>query len=144
MSVEENKATLRRFAEEVFTHGNLATIDEFIAPDVIDHAAPPGFPPGAEGVKQLVAMYRAAFPDLQMTIETQVGEGDLVSDRFTLRGTHQGPLFGVAPTGKKIAFSGIDHVRFAGDRMVEHWAELDLVGLLQQLGIAPFAGPLTG
>src|SRR4051812_44110281 len=100
MAAEENKALARRFLEEVFNEGNLAAIDELIDPDWVQHdPAMPEELRGIEGARQLVEVYRAAFPDLHITVEDQVAEGDKVATRWTARGSHQGELMGIPPSG---------------------------------------------
>src|SRR5690348_15208885 len=112
MSTEDNKTLIRRFFEEVYTKKNLAAIGEFIAPSHIDHSASAaGSPPGPEGSKQLIGMMLTAFPDLYVTVEDMVAEGDKVVVRLTMHGTQQGSLGGIPPTGKRVAVSTIDIVR---------------------------------
>ena len=136
MSAESNKATAHRWYEEVFNGGKLALIDELFAPNFVDHD--PSNPlPGLEGVRQLVSMYRGAFPDLHMTLEDEISEGDKLVTRFVARGTQHGPLMGMPPTGKQAIVSGIDILRFEHGRIVEHWGNQDLLGMLQQLGAIP-------
>lgn len=137
MSTEKNKAIYRRFVNEVLNAGNLAAIEELCAPDYINHDAPPGLPAGLAGVKQLIAGFRAAFPDLCYTIEDEIAEADKVVARGTWRGTHQGDLFGIPPTGKQVTVTRIDCTRITEGKMTEHWASQDLLGLMQQLGVAP-------
>jgi predicted ester cyclase len=97
---------VRRFNEEFISQGNLAAFHDLLATDVIDHTALPGFPPGAEGVKQLFfGVYRAAFPDLDAEIYDQIAEGDKVVTRKAFHGTHLGPLMGIPPTGKQVTFT---------------------------------------
>ena len=139
MTTEDNKALMRRIYE-VFNTGNLALADEVIAADAVDHQAMPGMAPGREGFKQLVTMFRAAFPDLECIIEDMLAEGDKVVTRLTMRGTHQGELMGIAPTGRPITVTGIDIVRFAQGQVVEHWGNQDDLGMLQQLGVVPAPG----
>ncbi len=88
MSAEENKALVRRFVEEGFGQGNLTVIDEVLVPDYIEHDAPPGFDKGIAGVRQALPMFRAAFPDIAISYEQQIAEGDWVAGRYTFRGTH--------------------------------------------------------
>ncbi len=140
MTPEETKATYRRMIDEVFNRGNLDVADEVTAPDIIDHSGMPGRPPGPEGVKWAAQMFRAAFPDLQVTVEDQVAEGDLLVNRFTVRGTHQGEFAGVPATGKTATVSGIDCLRIRDGKAAEHWMQMDMVGLLQQLGVMPAPG----
>ena len=145
MSTEEHKAIARRFVEEVINRQNVAVIDEIIAPDFIEHdELPPGTLPGPEGQKQYIGMFLAAFPDLHVTIEDLVAEGDKVVLYQTFRGTHRGEFMGTAPTGIQVTFPGVDIVRLAGSRFVEHWSVIDALGLLQQLGAVPALAPLAG
>jgi steroid delta-isomerase-like uncharacterized protein len=139
MSVEENKALMRRIFE-VFNTGNMAVADEVIAADVVDHQAPPGIAPGRAGFKQLITVFRNAFPDIQMTIVDLIADGDKVVARSTMRGTHRGEFMGIPPTGKQFTATSIDIVRFAGGKGVEHWGNSDDLGMLQQLGVIPTPG----
>ena len=135
---QANKATARRFLEDAFNKGDLDVIDEICLPTVVDHdPAMPADTSGIEALKQLVAGYRAAFPDLRMTVEEQVGEGDLVATRWTARGTHEGELMGVAPSGKQATVTGITLDRFEDGRIAESWTNWDTLGLLKQLGAVP-------
>ena len=106
-----------------------------LAPGFVDHEElPPGIPPGREGVKQLTNMFRSAFPDFKATIDDMIGEGDKVVARQTWSGTHKGEFMGVPPTGKKVSFGVIDIVRIAGGKVVEHWGQMDGMGMMKQLG----------
>ncbi len=134
---EDNKALNRRFVEEVINQGNTDAIDELIDPGVVDHAAPPGFPTGREGAKQFAAMMRSAFPDLHLTIEDMIAEGDKVVMRSTWSGTHEGEFMGIPATGRQVTVSAIDITRVADGRLVEHWEQFDALGLMQQLGVVP-------
>jgi steroid delta-isomerase-like uncharacterized protein len=139
MSVEENKAVVRREFEEIFNHtGNLDAAEEIYAPNYVGHEPAFGDIQGVESAKQFAARYREAFPDLQSTIEDQVAEGDKVVTRFTSRGTHQGESedFG-PPTGNRIEVTGITFEQFAEGKIVEDWTNFDALGLLQQLGLVP-------
>ena len=139
MSAEENKRIVRHLFEEAMNRGNLGVVDEVVAPDYVDHdpANPSDLPPGPEGLKQLMSGYRSAFPDVEMTIEDQIAEGDKVVTRWTARGTHQGDLMGIAPTGKQATITGIFVDRLANGKLVESWANWDTFGMLQQLGAVP-------
>ena len=137
MSVEENKAIELRFLEEVVNKGNLAVIDELVATDFVDHTAPPGLAPDREGYKQFFAMSRSAFPDMHSTLEDMFAEGDKVVQRFTVRGTHKGEWMGIPPTNKRMEIGGIAIHRLAGGKIVEDWANMDMLGAMQQLGVVP-------
>jgi predicted ester cyclase len=134
MSEEENnKAIVRRTWEDLFNKGKLATADELIAANFTNHAAP-GAAPGPGSFKQLVTMYRAAFPDVQFTIEDLLGDGDKVVVRNTFHGTHTGPFMGIAPTGRHISQEQMHIVRVNDGLIVEHWAVRDDLSLMRQLG----------
>ena len=101
MSSEVNKTQYRRTFEEVFNQGNLALVDELVAPDFLNHEVPPGMNNrGPDSTRQVVRMLQTAFPDLHVTIEELVAEGDTVAGRVTMSGTHLGPFQGIAPTGR--------------------------------------------
>jgi steroid delta-isomerase-like uncharacterized protein len=135
MSTEENKTRQRRVFEEVFNKGNLAIIPEFIAPDYV-YRSPLGMEAkGPEGFKQMVTRVRTAFPDLHITIEDMVAEGDMVAIRYTMRGTFKGEYMGIAPTGKKMELPNAGFARFRGGKQVDVWPYLDSLTYYQQLGI---------
>jgi len=144
MTTEENKASGRRFVEEVFNRGNLAVVDELTDPNFVDHSLPPGVPPGNEGFKAFVTMFRAAFPDLHYTIDDEIAEGDLVVQRSTGHGTMKGDFQGMPASGKEATWSEIHIVRFADGKVVEHWGVVDQLGMLAQLGFAQAPGQPAG
>jgi predicted ester cyclase len=134
----ENKAQLRRIYEEMFNQGNLVIADELIAPDFLNHEAPPGSNRGPESMRRLITMLHTAFPDLYYTIEELVAEGDMVACRLTMSGTHQGPLMGIAPTGHSVRQQAQMHfVRFRNGKVIEHWAVRDDLGMMRQLDVIP-------
>ena len=125
----------RRFYEDVMNRGDLAAIDEMLTADFVDHEeGPPGTPEGIEGVKFFVTTFREAFPDLQVTIEDTIESGDRLAIRATMRGTHDGELMGVPPSGRRVELGMIDIVRVEGDRVAEHWGATDNLSLMQQSG----------
>jgi steroid delta-isomerase-like uncharacterized protein len=137
MSTEQNKANNRRVFDEAFNQGKVAVVDELCASNYVLHD-PTGPIPGAEGFKQFVAMYRAAFPDLHISLEDEVAEGDMVAVRWVARGTHGGELMGIPATGKPITVTGITIVRSDDSgKFEEAWVNLDTLGMLQQLGVIP-------
>ena len=140
MSTEQNKILARRWLEEVINRMNLAAVDELFATNLVDRAVPPGLAPDIESLKQLVSAYFNAFPDLQVTIEDTIAEGDKVMTPLTWRGTHRGELMGMPPTGKQVAFSGMESYRIADGKIVEIWAYSDNLGMFQQLGVIPPMG----
>jgi steroid delta-isomerase-like uncharacterized protein len=139
MLSETNKTLARRFFEEVFGKGKLNVLDEIIAKDHVNSGpgTPPELAPGLEGTKQLVTMYRNAFPDLRFTIDEQLAEGDKVVTRWTAHGTHQGELAGIPATGKSSTVTGIVVDRIANGKIAETWGIFDQFGMMQQLGVIP-------
>ena len=136
MSAEHNKAIARRFIEEVWNKQNLAAIDQLYAPNAIEHRDVPPFDLDRESAKQYTAPLFSAFPDVHITIEDMVADGDRVVTRWTARGTHQGELMGIAPTGKTIAVMGISIGRHdANGQLLESWTSWDRLTMLQQLEI---------
>ena len=135
---EANKALVRRVIEEGFNKRNLAVFDE-LYPDCLYRAPMVGELRG-ESYRQFLASSLAAFPDGRWTIEDQVAEGDKVVTRWSLTGTHQGELMGVAPTGKHVTGSGMVISHIAGGKVVEEWEEWDTLGMMQQLGAVPPLG----
>jgi steroid delta-isomerase-like uncharacterized protein len=140
MSEAENKTIAQRFNEEVWGRGDEAALEELLDPDFVDHDALPGQSPDREGHRQILAAFRSAFPDLNVTTEDVVVEGDKVVSRWTARGTHQGDLMGIAPTGNGVTIKGIDVLRVAGGRIAERWAQFNDLELMQQLGAVPAPG----
>jgi steroid delta-isomerase-like uncharacterized protein len=137
MSEAENKTIARRFNEDVWGRGDQAALEELFAPDFVDHGALPGQSPDREGHKQILAAFRSAFPDLSVTTEDIIAEGDKVVSRWTARGTHQGELLGTAPTGNEVTFTGIDVLRIAEGKVVERWAQGNDLEVMQQIGAIP-------
>lgn len=141
MSTEDNKALVRRMYEEAINRWNMAVIDELISPNYVAHD--PGFPQpvrGPEGLKQYFLVFRSTFPDAHITIEDMIAEGDRVAVRWLYRGTHQGDLRGMPPTGKQVTVTGIAIHKSADGKFVESWINVDSLGLLQQLGVIPSMG----
>jgi len=144
MSTEQNKTFVRRYWEQVWNQGNLAVVDELIASDFDGHPLPsdPDFGRGPAGQKQLVGMYRTAFPDLRMTIEDMTAEGDRVVVRWTVRGTQTGEMMGIPATGKPTTVTGMFLNRLAAGKIVEGWGNFDALGMMQQLGLIPTPEPV--
>jgi len=137
MSVEENKAAMLRYYQEVWARGDLAAGDELVALDFVDHMPKPGQAPGREGHHQGVRLIRAAFPDARFTIDDIIAEGDKVVGRWTMDATHRGEIMGIPATGRPVRVTGIDIARFEGGRLAELWHQEDILGLMQQLGAIP-------
>jgi steroid delta-isomerase-like uncharacterized protein len=133
-STEDNKATVRRYLEEAWNQKNLGILDQLTASDYARYISGQSSPLDREGQKQRIASFHQALPDIHLTLEDLIAEGDRVVFRITLRGTHRGVLMGVPPTGKQVTISAIDIARLADGKIVEHWGQMDTFGLLQQLG----------
>ncbi len=134
---EENKAIARRLYQEIMKDKSVAAVDQYIAADVVEHNPSPGQGPGLEGVKQMFGEMYTAFPDLSATVDLMISEGDMVTARITMSGTHSGDFAGMPATGKKFSISGIDTLRIANGQIVERWGNFDEVGMMQQLGMVP-------
>lgn len=132
---ENGKAIARRFTKDLWDKGELSVADEIIAPDFVDHDPVSGQGPGLKGYKEMVGAFRAAFPDLRVKNEDVIAEGDKVAARWTARGTHNGVLMNIPPTGKQVMLKGIDVLRIEGGKIVERWGEFDALGMLHQLGV---------
>ena len=134
---DDIKAIARREVE-MFSTGDFSIAAEVYSEDYVGHDPTKPEPiRGIEGAKQEAAGYRAAFPDLQLTIEHQVAEGEHVVTRWTARGTHEGELDGLAPTGKSATIEGISITRVVGGKIVEDHTQWDALGLMTQLGAVP-------
>lgn len=125
----------QRWAEIWNAACSLAVIDELVAEEFVSHSAPPGLPPGREGVRMWAIAFRGAFPDLWSQVEDVIVEGDRVVERFSGGGTHQGELFGIPPTGVRMQTTGINILRIAGGKVIEHWGNSDDLGVMRQLGV---------
>ena len=146
MSAEENKAKVRAFWEEGMNKGNLKAVDDLVAPTEIAHTVnnPNGLST-PENVKKFIVETRAAFPDVKVTVDDLIAEGDRVVNRITMRGTQTGelnepPVGRLLPTGKQITYTAIAINRFAGGKSVEVWSVGDDLGFWQQLGVIPALG----
>jgi steroid delta-isomerase-like uncharacterized protein len=134
MSAEENREIVRRFWG-VWEEGNLGLVDELVAPDYVNHSpGMPNQPEGPEGVKAVVSMFRAGMPNLRVVIEDMIAEGDKVMMRYKIEGTHEGELFGVPPTGRRVSIESITVERVSGGKIREHWRVTDTLDMMQQLG----------
>ncbi len=133
------KELVRRCWEECFA-GNLAIADDLVAADFRWHG-PGQEVTSREGIKQLIAAFRAGQPDIAWRAEDQLAEGDKVATRLTVRGTHTGTLLGIPPTQQPVTITGIVISRIADGQIAEEWESFDQLGLLQQLGVAPTPAP---
>ena len=140
MSAEENKALIRRWIE-AYNERDLQAEADLLAPGYVAHVpAAPGPLEGLEAWRQFSGSFAEAFPDLRLTVQDIAAEGDTVAARVAFHGTHRGEFQGIPPTGKEVAFSSMEFNRVADGKVEEHWVELDLLGLMQQLGAIPEPG----
>ena len=138
---ESNKAVVRRLFEEVWNKGNLQVTDELFTPNYTHHdSSTPDVGRGPESEKKRVTLYRTAFPDLRLTVEDIIAEGETVVPGWSCRGTHKGDLNGIAPTGKHVNLTGISIARFTNGKMSEGFVNWDALSLMQQLGVVPELG----
>ena len=139
MSTEEHKAIIRRHIEEGWNRGNLDVIDQYMHPAYTrkEHTTTVQ---GFQETKQLITNYRQAFPDVHITIEEQIVEGDKIATRYTASATHTGTFMGIAPTGKQVTINGMGFYRIVDGKNVESWQIYDRLDLLQQLGVNPLPG----
>jgi len=140
MSTEENKAAERRLIDAVWNKHNPGAVDEFVAPDVVEHNPILGLGPGREGFRHALEVLFGAFPDVEITIDDLIAEGDNVVERWTGRATHRGAFMGIPPTNKRVTVAGIDIYRYAGGKRAETWRQWDSLGLMRQLGVVPSPG----
>ena len=134
--IEGNKEIQRRMNDEVWGEGNLDLIGEYVAEDYVEHnTASPQAIHGPDGYRENVEMTRTAFPDMGVINEDLVAEDDRVAYRYTITGTHQGPVMGIEPTGEEVEISGMGIARIEDGKLVESWSNVDVMGLMVQLGV---------
>jgi predicted ester cyclase len=131
---EQNKTAFRAIPEQVINPGKLDTADQYFAQNYVDHALPPGLPAGVAGFQAFFTLLRTAFPDLHYTVEDVVAEGEQVVARVTARGSMKGDFMQMKATGKTATWTEIHIGRYAAGKVVEHWATIDQLGMLHQLG----------
>jgi steroid delta-isomerase-like uncharacterized protein len=136
MTAGQMKAAMRRLYEEVFNQGKVEVAAEIISADAIDHEEPEA-PRGPQSMIDAVQRLRTAFPDLGITVEDMIAEGDRICTRTTMSGTHTGDFWGMPTTGKAFSIQGIDICRFKDGLIVEHWGVTDALSLLRQLEAMP-------
>jgi steroid delta-isomerase-like uncharacterized protein len=129
-----NNVEVYRRVFDAVNRGDEAVLDDLLTEGVLDNNPIPGQEPGVAGFKQWMRYVRTAFPDVRVTVEDTLSQGDRVAGRVTWRGTHEGPLAGVAASGKPVQFTAIHIVRFENGKAAEWWGVADLLGALQQIG----------
>jgi steroid delta-isomerase-like uncharacterized protein len=139
MSESENRAVVQRFLEEVINEGRLEQADEIVAEDFVELDPLPGQRQGREGLKEVIGMLRAAFPDMHWVVEEMIAEGEKVVTRFTWTGTQQGTFMGIPATGRNVVVKGVVIDRIVGGMMTDSRILMDTMGMMQQLGVIPGA-----
>jgi steroid delta-isomerase-like uncharacterized protein len=138
---EGNKNVVRRLFEEVWNKGNLQATDDLFTANYTHHdSSTPDVGRGPESEKKRATLYRTAFPDLRLTVEDIIAEGETVVARWSCQGTHKGDLNGIAPTGKHVKMTGVSIARFTNGKMSEGFVNWDALSLMQQLGVVPELG----
>lgn len=136
--MSDGKMLGRRFFEDMLSKGNWNLAEELLSPDVVmHHPASPEPISSRDAVVGMLSAFRTGFPDLNITVEDVIGEGDKAAVRWRATGTHTGDLFGMPPTGKSMNVAGISVVRVADGRIVEDWVSEDTMGMMKQLGVIP-------
>ncbi len=138
MTAETNTRIMERFTSEFLTTGDAALAEEFVSPDIVLHFAGQQ-QRGRDTYLAVVAANADTFEDLVWTVEEMVADGDTVAVRYTMTGTHRGDFAGVPPTGKAVVAQSMAFYRLADGQIVEERAQLDMLGILQQIGAAPAA-----
>ena len=136
MSTEENKQLLRRYITEVWDNGNLEALNEFLAPGYLRHVSPTLPPLSLEEQIQRLTGFRAAFPDIILTVEEVMAEDDRIAFRSTITGTHHGELAGLPPTGRRVRVGLVDIIRVEDGRFAEQWGGPNMADMFRQLGAA--------
>lgn len=134
-TTEQNKVNMSRLIVDLLGKGDLSVVDELAVPDFIEHSGPPGLPQGSAGAKAMAQTIRAGFPDYHVEVEDAIAQGDRVTLRLMVGGTHQGTLFSIPPTGKRAHWSEIHIMRVEEGKMVEHWFVADIMSMMHQLGL---------
>ena len=134
VTADDPRVLVRRLHTEAMGARDLDLLDRYFAPDFVSHNRPPELPPGLAGVKAFFQLFRDALPDVDVTVDQLLCEGEWVAVATTTRGTHTGaPLLGIPPTGRRVEITGVDMIRVCDGRIVEHRGLTDTVGLLHQL-----------
>ena len=134
MSIEENKDLVRRYCEQVVYTGAVEEVPRFVSPDYVEVLDNQRYAVGIEGAKEHIRGVRQTYPDLHLTIEQQIAEGEWVVSRVTMRGTHQGEWLGIKPTGRSVKMTGVNIDRVVNGRIVEHGGAANLLGPLLEIG----------
>lgn len=135
---ERNKELLREYVKECWIEGNLDRLEEYVATNYVEHnPATPHEIKGIEGHRANIEQFREAFPDMEPELERVVADGNKTAQLFTVRGSHEGELMGTPPTGKSVEIPAVGITMWEDGKMVEDWSQIDMMGMMEQLGIAP-------
>ena len=140
MSTEENKALVRRYYEQVVNTGAIEAIPDYLSPEYVEVHENKRYPIGLEGAREHVLGVRRTYPDLHLSVEQQIAEGEWVATRVTMRGTHRGEWQGMKPTGKAVEVTAVNLDRVVDGRIVEHGGAADLLGPFLRIGAVRVAG----
>ncbi len=144
MTIQENKALVRRYYEDVVSTGDVDRVAEFVSPDYAETYRNARYPLGVEGARDHLLGVRATYPDLEITVERQIAEGDWVVSVITARGTHEGVWMGMRPTGRLLVMTGVNVDRVVDGRIVEHGGAANLLEPLMECGAIRVAEPVEG
>jgi steroid delta-isomerase-like uncharacterized protein len=136
MGIETNKAVVRRFIDEVFVAGRLDAVDDLVAPDFVPHSWP-GTGPGPAELKRAMKRVFAGLSDVSMKVEDMIAEGDRVAVRLTAHAVHSGEFMGLPASGKAYTVTEIHMFRVEEEKVTEHWSQVDMLGIMRQLGAMP-------
>lgn len=137
MTPEENKRICDATFPLAWSEADFSLVEKHVSPDVVDHF---DNTVGIDAFKGVITTFRGAFPDFQFTLEDSIAEGDRVVHRWTMTGTQEGELLGIPPTGKRLTWTGITIFRLVDGQVVERWANVDILAILQQVGVVPGPG----
>lgn len=133
---QRHKELIREYIQECWVEGNLDALDRYVSPDYVEHN--PGVQGDIEGIgghRANLARFKAAFPDMDIEIETLVAEGNKTAQQMTCRGTHEGELMGIPPTETEVEFTATGITVFEDGKMVEDWSQVDMLGVMEQIGV---------
>lgn len=136
MTTNELKAAVQRIFEQGLNKGDMSVLDQLLHPNYVNHDMPAPAP-GVAGFKAIIAMFKSAFPDMHVIVEDTIADGNEVATRGYFTGTHKGEFMGIKPTGKSFKVSYTDLWKVENDKFKENWVQMDMVGLMQQLGVMP-------
>ena len=138
MSAQTNKVLVERLLKEALSSRNYHLMDEFIAQDIKHHGTPDPVP-GLEGFKESIKQMHSGFPDMKVNAQQMIAEGEHVATMGNWTGTHKGTFMGIPATGKEVTVGYIDWWKFENGKAVENWVQMDIPGMMAQLGLQPGA-----